>query len=396
MLETPIKSTCKDCGYVDPVSHIGLFLSETLDVLLTAKRPPRESPKVERRAILDTIFNLFIFTIPLFLGFMQGEKNPARFVTERSEVVWKEAKRRGIPIEQIQLFGKATEWYRAQPLGQKWEYFLSLPIPDPLLAKDFSWMDDKTLFKQELAKEAIPVPISHSVTTLAEAEKVFGGMQKPVIIKPRRGSRARHTTTYISTQKELQRAFRSAQQLCYFVVVEQHLFGSVCRATAVNGTVVGFFQMDPPRITGDGIHTIKELIALKNKNKNAGVEDITWTEEIEQFVENLGYTKESVLETKKTIDLLKQTGRFVGGYTKEILEEVHPKLLVYIEHATKVLDIPVVGFDLIIADPTSDPDTQTWGFIEANSLPYIDRHHNAREGKKVNVAGYVWDLWKKK
>jgi D-alanine-D-alanine ligase-like ATP-grasp enzyme len=63
------------------------------------------------------------------------------------------------------------------------------------------------------------------------------------------------------------------------------------------------------------------------------------------------------------------------------------------ERAARALQTPLVGFDLIIPDPERDPDAQTWGVIEANSLPYIDLHYLPLEGTPSNVAASVWDLW---
>ena len=57
---------------------------------------------------------------------------------------------------------------------------------------------------------------------------------------------------------------------------------------------------------------------------------------------------------------------------------------------------PVVGFDLIMEDPTEDPETQRIGIIECNSLPFIDLHYFALEGPVINLAENVWDLWNTK
>ena len=54
----------------------------------------------------------------------------------------------------------------------------------------------------------------------------------------------------------------------------------------------------------------------------------------------------------------------------------------------------VAGFDSIIPDPTQPADSQHWGIIECNTLPFIDLHYYALEGKPQNIAGMIWDLWK--
>ena len=77
-----------------------------------------------------------------------------------------------------------------------------------------------------------------------------------------------------------------------------------------------------------------------------------------------------------------------------MLPEVHPKMYEIFRKAGELVEAPVVGFDLIIEDPTQDPDTQKWGIIECNSMPFIDLHYFALEGQPVDLAGRVWDLWK--
>ena len=58
------------------------------------------------------------------------------------------------------------------------------------------------------------------------------------------------------------------------------------------------------------------------------------------------------------------------------------------------MGLPVVGFDVIIGDPTKSADSQRFGIIECNSLPFIDLHYYALEGKPRNIAGMIWDMWK--
>jgi len=156
---------------------------------------------------------------------------------------------------------------------------------------------------------------------------------------------------------------------------------------------VGFFKADPPQIAGDGLKTIKELIVEKNKNRPERISEILINDDLVHFIGRLGYNLESVLPKGIKIDLSAKTGRMYGGYTREMLKDVHPKLISILNKAGNIVEAPVAGFDLIIEDPTKDPDTQKWGIIECNSLPFIDLHYFAYEGEPVNLAKNVWDLW---
>jgi D-alanine-D-alanine ligase-like ATP-grasp enzyme len=315
--------------------------------------------------------------------------DPAGAYTYRSQVVWEEAQRRGIPMEQMTIFGSPTEIYRAR-LGDSWKYFQSLPITTPSDTNPVE-MDDKFLLKQKLRAAGIPAPRAVSVTKLADAYEAQAQWQTPLAIKPRVGSRGRHTTVNVRTPEEMSVAFKSAQKLCKYVVVEEYLEGSVCRGTVVGGMLAGFFQAHPPEVTGDGRSTIVELVAAQNAAKPERVQDISLTDESLAFLERGGYSPETILPSGVTIPLTHRTGRLFGGRTRELLGHEHKKLREYLERAAALLKTPIVGFDLIIPDPEADPDTQKWGIIEANSLPYIDLHYLPLTGTPSNVAARVWD-----
>ena len=78
-----------------------------------------------------------------------------------------------------------------------------------------------------------------------------------------------------------------------------------------------------------------------------------------------------------------------------MLDELHPTFIPIIEKAAKVVGLSVIGFDAIIPDPAKPAHLQRWGIIECNTLPFIDVHYYALEGKPKNIAGMIWDMWNK-
>ena len=313
----------------------------------------------------------------------------------RSKLIWEEANRRGILMQQIVMFGKPLEQYRAK-IGNKFVYFQSIPIPSWLPQEGYEWLDDKFKLGAELEKVGVHAPKVRKARTWKSAERAFNELEKPMIVKPRSGSRGRHTTTNIKTLPEMKEAYDLAKQISPALVIEEHLFGSVYRATVIDGKLVGFFRADPPQVTGDGVHTIEWLIAEKNQKKSERLSDIEISDDTHSFIARHGYTLESILPKGLTLDLSAKTGRMYGGYTKEMLPEVHPKMHEIFTRAGGAVQASIAGFDLIIPDPTADPDTQKWGVIECNSLPFIDLHYFALEGTPINLAKNVWDLWEEK
>lgn len=387
--ETP--GTCADCGN-SPVNHFEEYCLQTLAVMTARETSGRK--KGALRAFADRIAEWIEPKIYAFFGALPIASfgtNPADACTYRSQVIWEEAHRRGIEMEQLFLFGKPTEIYRACR-GSSHFYFNSLPVPPVMERGKYPHIDDKFLLKRFLAGHGIPVPASISVTKEADALDALDELGAPLVVKPRIGSRGRHTTVHLTDAAELRRAFRSAKRLCRYVAVEEYLPGPVCRATLVDGVLVGFFKAEAPRVVGDGRSTIDELIAAANASKPDRVGDIVLSDEHERFIARFGFARTDVLPHGHVLTLTHRTGRLFGGRTRELIPTVHPRLRASLERAAQLLAAPVLGFDLIIAEPEADPDAQRWGIIEGNSLPFIDLHYLPLEGEPVNVASCVWNL----
>jgi D-alanine-D-alanine ligase-like ATP-grasp enzyme len=298
-------------------------------------------------------------------------------------------------MEQMIAGRKYTEQYRARMHG-KWFYFTSLPIPPYIDQRAYLWIDSKVALKKFFKKHNVPVPDGGSACTWKTAEKIWSRITKPVITKPANGSRGRHSLTHLHTREDVRHAFNISRQLCCSVVIEEHLKGSVYRATYVGGEIVGILRGDPPRVTGDGVKTIRELMTLKNKTRAETVKAVEESPMIEECLLRQGFTYDSVLKNGERIDLLEKIGLSYGGDAVEDFPITHPKLLAELKRAGDLLGAPVVGFDFISEDITKDPSEVRWGIIEANSMPFIDLHHDPREGTPINVAAKVWDLWTRK
>jgi cyanophycin synthetase len=339
------------------------------------------------------------FTAPYYIMFFSLFKlvglndDTEKASTLRSKVIWEEARKRKIPMRQVTILGKPIDIYLARVNGKK-KIFESIPMRKNTSGSDL-WMDDKYELKKKFSKEGIAVPQGQSVHSWRAALLAFHRLQKPVIVKPRLGSRGRHTTTHIYTEEELKVAYESAKKLCRFVIVEEQLFGSVYRGTLVDGKVVGILRGDPPRILGNGVQSIKELIDIKNKNRQSGIGAVNVTTELEDFILRQGYRLTDILPEFKILDLSEKIGLSYGGDAIELFPHVHQELIKELERAGAVVNASVIGFDFIIPDTQKDPNVQHWGIIECNSLPFINLHHFPREGTPINVASHVWDLWKK-
>lgn len=335
--------------------------------------------------------------LALLLRIARFDDDRSLVVSDRGRVLLDEAYARGWKMETLRVFGKVTDVFKlTTPLGKSL-VFNGLPrvngIHDDVLT---GWIDDKALLKERLFRESVPVSYGRSFARWADAEEYFKTANKPLIVKPRLGSRGRHTTTHITNMEDFKRAFEIGKQMGRHVIVEEHLIGSVYRGTVIDGVLVGVLAGDPPRITGDGVHTIRELIDSKNANRHERVKDVTITDRTETFLKRLGYTPDTILESGITIDLSEKIGLSYGGNAREVTPEVHPKLHKELERAGQIVGDPFLGFDFISTDISADPDTVKWGIIECNTVPFINLHHDPLEGEPINAAAAVLDYVERK
>ncbi len=397
------KSSCSYCGDA-PVNHAFSFFENM--IFITLDNHVKKLIKYVPFFVKDFVDLVpeFLFRTLVFLRLAKFSGDVERSATFRSRIIWEEAKRRGIIMEQVIFLGKPLDQYRAMlkiknqdKHKEKYFYFESIPIRPESIDMSKNW-DDKIMLKKEFGKQNIPIPAYSELSPLSffsskNAEKVFYKFTKPVIVKPRVGSRGRHTITNIHSLQHFKDGIDITAQICPYLVVEEHLSGSVCRATLVAGTLAGFYRGIAPTLAGDGKKTIKELIEDLDKKRQNRVEPVRISKELHDHLGRAGFAISDILPAGINLPLSHRIGRLFGGKTIEMIGSLHPSFIPIFEKAAKVTGLSVVGFDAIIPDPTKDASSQKWGIIECNTLPFIDLHYYALEGKPKNIAGMIWDMW---
>ena len=227
MFELSIKkNTCFYCGEA-PVNHKLYRLDNLVSSII-------ESHMVKVTRYAPRFLKDFADWIPIFLfntlvkfklGHFSSDINKAK--SSRSRIIWEEALRRGINMEQIIIRSKPLDWYRAKING-KTVYFESIPIKSEFLDFKEDW-DNKIVLKKELKKHNIPVPeyVKLSPLRLRSLNQIFLKIKTPVVVKPQIGSRARHTVTNINDFYQFKKSIDIARQISTHLVVEEHFEGYI-------------------------------------------------------------------------------------------------------------------------------------------------------------------------
>lgn len=313
----------------------------------------------------------------------------------RTKVIWEEANNRGLQLRELFVFDRPTEFFLVKNAG-KLKTFDSLPLPVTTKNDTGDWIDDKWELKTRFQEAEIPVAQGGLARNKNEAARIFESLIPPVVVKPHRGSRSRHTFTNLNTLSEVLHAFESAHKLSPKVIVEEELVGFVYRGTVVGGHLAGIVRREPAMVIGDGVRTVLELIRIENRNPKRDNElfhTIPLGNEIDAVLERQKLLKDSIPAKDRIVLLGDKTSRGMGGGITEITKSVHPDNIELLEKCAQVVDYPIVGFDFIIGDITKSWKIQSrTGIIECNTVPFIDLHHFPLNGTPKNIASMVWEL----
>ena len=399
------KVPCPDCGnaevnhtlekmdvivqeLIQPFEHIGIRLKSGIEKII----PAQIKQLIVSRIVLPGLYFLD------FVHIGSIKKAPDDEVGSRAKAFWLEGQKRGIDMWEFRLFGRNHEFFIAHISAPKLDrtiLFEGLPRPTPSPA--LSWMDNKSIMRKKFAEVGIPVAGGDTVRNWQQAQLLFQHLHKPVIIKPHIGSRSRHTTTHIVHETDFKVAFTKAKQLSPWIVVEEELSGLVHRATMIGGKVAGVLRREPPCVTGDGIHTIEELIKAENHNplrKGPIFHEINIGDETLIELAQQKMTLSSVPKQGHIVTLAQKASRGLGGGATDMTDTTHPDNIALFEKVATTLHDPLVGIDFIIDDISISWKKQPRaGVIECNSMPFIDLHLYPLVGTPRNTAGALWDLF---
>lgn len=383
---------CPHCGN-NPINHQSVWLFGSLDIWLMPLRQ-RIFYSWFGRSVVDPLSDLLgsiLFNALKLAGLIRLNRDLERIPYQRARCLWTEAKNRGIDIVEIKPFGLSIDCYEAPIQGQRTRFF-GLPRPSAIDEAVLDWIDDKWIMKQKLIAAHLPVSRGASIRNFKQAQECFHALTQPVVIKPRKGSRNRHTTVLVSTEAQLAEAFHIAKQLCHYVIIEEYLWGDIYRGTVINHQLAGVYGIASPKVTGNGRDPIHRIIETYNQKLPAGRIAIAITGAHQDHLSRQNLHLDSVLAPGQTVTLLPKAGVNYGGTSYDCTDSAHEDTKQMLLQAATVVGDPILGFDFIVPDIAKSYKEQKCGIIECNGAPFINLHYDPLYGPTRPAAKYVWDL----
>ncbi|MFY3287385.1 cyanophycin synthetase [Achromobacter xylosoxidans] len=246
---------------------------------------------------------------------------------------------------------------------------------------------DKDLTKMLLDAAGVPVPLGRSVTTAEDAWAAAQELGGPVVVKPRDGSQGRGVAVNIETRERVIQAFEVAEEISSEVIVERYIPGHDFRLLVVGGALVAASRRDPPQVTGDGVHTIRQLVDEVNADPLRGDGHATSLTKIRfddialATLKKQGFDADSVPAPGTLIFLRNNANLSTGGSATDVTDEVHPEMAARAVSAARMIGLDICGVDVVAESVHYPLEDQNGGVVEVNAAPGLRMHLNPSFGK---------------
>nr|WP_239542376.1 N-acetylglutaminylglutamine synthetase [Micromonospora terminaliae] len=232
--------------------------------------------------------------------------------------------------------------------------------------------DDKRVTRRILTEAGLSVP--HGRTATGDADDLaFLADVGPVVVKPARGEQGNGITVGVRTPEALTAAVELARRFCPDVLIEELREGEDLRVVVIDHEVVAAAVRRPAQITGDGVHDVTELIERQSRRRAAatgGESRIPIDDMTREVVAEAGHHMHDVLPEGQVLAVRRTANLHTGGTIHDVTAVLHPAIAEACVTASRALDIPVTGLDLLV--PAANRPEHV--FIEANERPGLANH----------------------
>jgi cyanophycin synthetase len=239
---------------------------------------------------------------------------------------------------------------------------------------------DKDLTKTLLAAAGVPVPEGRSVKDAEDAWAAALEIGGAIVVKPRYGNQGRGVTVNPSGKEAVIAAYAYAKQINSTVIVERCATGYDYRLLVIGGKLAAAARRDPPRVTGDGMHTVGELVARVNADPKrteghaTSLSRIPLDEIALSALAAQQLTAESIPPVGALVYLRRNANLSTGGSATDVTDEVHPQAAARAVAAARVIGLDICGVD-ILTDRIDRPLEERGGVvIEINAAPGLRMH----------------------
>jgi cyanophycin synthetase len=352
--------------------------------------------------------------LKLLCSLLPAELRPAGSVPEGFE--WNEALADYVRFAQRRALGPSTSalvkaaeargipWLRLneQSLVQlghgRWQQRIQATVTSRTSHIAVELAQDKEETNKILANCGLPVPKQELVRSAEGAVKAARRLGFPVVTKPYDGNHGRGITVGLADDDAVRAGFALAAEHSRSVIVETMLEGSDHRLLVVNGELVAATKRTPGLVTGDGTHTVRQLVEIENRDPRRGIGHekvmtrLALDAQAETMLARQGLEADSVPEAGRTVLLRSTANLSTGGTATDVTDVIHPDNREMAVRAIQAVGLDVGGVDFLCPDIAESWKSVGGGICEVNAAPGFRMHVAPSVGTPRDVAGPVIDM----
>ena len=250
-----------------------------------------------------------------------------------------------------------------------------------------SIVQDKELTKQLLDAVGVPVPKGRQVNSADDSWLAAQEIGVPVVIKPKDGNQGRGVACNLNTREQVFAAYAAAIEEGDEIICEKFAHGADYRLLVIGYKLVAAARREPPQVTGDGRHSITQLVEEANKDPRRGEDHATSLSKfrLDEIAKGVlaeqGLTIDSIPAAGQLVLIRRNANLSTGGSATDVTDLVHPEVAARVIDGVRMVGLDIAGVDVVCQDISRPLEQQGGIIVEINAAPGLRMHLEPSSGK---------------
>jgi len=217
----------------------------------------------------------------------------------------------------------------------------------------------------------------------------------PLIVKPNSGSQGRGVAR-VGNEQEFLRAINVIFEMDRIALVQTLVPGKDYRFVVLDDRIISAYERIPLNVTGDGVHTILQLLENKQRYFNSIGRDTKIQSDDPRIAETLALRRmilDSVLEKSQNVPLLSNANLSSGGDAVDVTDQVSEELKSLCVKLTADMGLRLCGVDLMLQEGIQG-NVANYYILEINAAPGLDHYANIGEKQERVVEDLYLEILK--
>lgn len=235
----------------------------------------------------------------------------------------------------------------------------------------------------EILSDMGALVVPHKVFTVSTLEfaSAFLKQYERIVVKPASGTGGgRGVTTNITTAKQLNAATRLAARFDSKLIVEKQVEGHSYRLLYLDGKFIDAIRRDPPAVTGDGIHSIKQLIKQENTRRETerpfrALSPLVIDNDLRNWMSDNSICLSDIPAKNQTVQVKCATNENDYDGNINVTNRVNQEIISRCAQIVQKIGVKFAGVDLLCRDICGPFTTDNCYVGEINTTPGLHHHY---------------------